>query len=139
MKCWLTFLMLGICAFLIGLSLTPMKKLKCADDVCMVLEKTFWHPKSKIKQYFFKSDVKSVVVETNNGVDYLVIKTKSTNDVYLKFIHTSKTAFKSQSELSADMNKFFMNLIHSKKDYETEWLREVGSLQVYVFGKPLFK
>ena len=139
MKYWVMFLVVGFLVLLLVLSFTPRKKLKCVDDMCMVLEKTFWHPKSRIKQYFFKSDVRSVVVETNKGVDYLVIKTKSSNDIYLKFIHTSKTAFESKAKLSARMNQFFMNLIHSDKDYESPWQRDVGAMQIYVFGKPLFK
>ena len=139
MKYWVMFLVVGFFVLLLVLSFTPQKKLKCVDDMCMVLEKTFWHPKSRIKQYFFKSDVRSVVVETNKGVDYLVIKTKSSNDIYLKFIHTSKTAFESKAKLSARMNQFFMNLIHSDKDYESPWQRDVGAMQIYVFGKPLFK
>ncbi|MBO8430151.1 hypothetical protein IAC76_02070 [Spirochaetes bacterium] len=139
MKYWVMFLVVGFLVLLLVLSFTPQKKLKCVDDMCMVLEKTFWHPKSRIKQYFFKSDVRSVVVETNKGVDYLVIKTKSSNDIYLKFIHTSKTAFESKAKLSARMNQFFMNLIHSDKDYESPWQRDVGAMQIYVFGKPLFK
>ncbi len=139
MKYWGLFLVNAFIILLLVLSFTPMKKLKCADDMCMVLEKTFWHPKSRIKQYFFKSDVRGVVVETNKGVDFLVIKTKSSNDIYLKFIHTSKTAFESKAKLSARMNQFFMNLINSKEDYESPWQRDVGSLQIYVFGKPLFK
>lgn len=139
MKYWVMFLVVGFLVLLLVLSYTPQKKLKCVDDMCMVLEKTFWHPKSRIKQYFFKSDVRSVVVETNKGVDYLVIKTKSSNDIYLKFIHTSKTAFESKAKLSARMNQFFMNLIHSDKDYESPWQRDVGAMQIYVFGKPLFK
>ena len=139
MKYWGLFLVNAFIILLLVLSFTPMKKLKCADDMCMVLEKTFWHPKSRIKQYFFKSDVRGVVVETNKGVDFLVIKTKSSNDIYLKFIHTSKTTFESKAKLSARMNQFFMNLIYSKEDYESPWQRDVGSLQIYVFGKPLFK
>ena len=139
MKYWGLFLVNAFIILLLVLSFTPMKKLKCADDMCMVLEKTFWHPKSRIKQYFFKSDVRGVVVETNKGVDFLVIKTKSSNDIYLKFIHTSKTASESKAKFSARMNQFFMNLINSKEDYESPWQRDVGSLQIYVFGKPLFK
>lgn len=139
MKYWGIFLAAAIIILFAVLSFTPSKKLKCADDMCMILEKTFWHPKSRIKQYFFKSDVLDARIETKNNQDYLVITTKSSGDIYLKFLHTSKTAFKNKNELSIEMNRLFMRMVRSNKDYESDWQKDVGSIQIYAFGKPLFQ
>ena len=125
--------------FLIGIgSAAPMKKLKCAGNTCYVLEKTYWNKKPKIKQRFYKSQIRYVDIETQEGVDYLVLKTY-TGDIYLKFVHTTKTMFKSKSKLKADLNLFFANLVNSDKNVETEWQRDLGSIQIYMFGKPLFQ
>lgn len=138
MKYWIICLSVGVLILLLILGVTPYKKLKCVDDMCMVLEKTFLHPDARVTNHFFKSDVNTVAVETKDNVDYLVIKTKSSGDIYLKFLHTSKTAFQSKTELSKAMNKLFMDIVRSKKDYESKWLKDVGSIQIYVYGKPLF-
>lgn len=138
MKYWGIILLVGIGVLLLLLSVTPSKKLKCIDDMCMVMEKTFWKPKPRLKQYFFKSDILGVQIENRKGVDYLVLNTKAAGDIYLKFIHTSKTAFKSKQALTTQMNKFFKDLIETKKDYESPWQRDVGSIQIYLYGKPLF-
>lgn len=139
MKYWGIFLAAAIIVLFAVLSFTPSKKLKCVDDMCMILEKTFWHSKSKIKQYFFKSDVLDARIESKNNQDYLVLTTKTSGDIYLKFIHSSKTAFKNKSELSSEMRRLFMRMVHSNKDYESEWQKDVGSFQIYVYGKPLFQ
>ena len=136
---YLYVLLLIVIFFVIGIgSAAPMKKLKCVGNTCYILEKTYWNKKPKIKQYFYKSQIRYVDIETQEGVDYLVLKTY-TGDIYLKFVHTTKTMFKSKSKLKADLNLFFVNLVNSDKNVETAWQRDLGSIQIYMFGKPLFQ
>lgn len=134
------FVILIICIFaLIGVvSSAPLKKLKCVGNTCYVLEKTYWNKKPKIKERFYKSEIRYVDVETQEGTDYLVLKTYS-GDIYLKFVHTTKTMFKSKAKLKADMNLFFVNLVNSDRNVETPWQRDLGAIQIYMFGKPLFQ
>ena len=134
------FVILIICIFaLIGVvSSAPLKKLKCVGNTCYVLEKTYWNKKPKIKERFYKSEIRYVDIETQEGTDYLVLKTYS-GDIYLKFVHTTKTMFKSKAKLKADMNLFFVNLVNSDRNVETPWQRDLGAIQIYMFGKPLFQ
>lgn len=138
MKYWSIFLSIIIIAFAILLCITPSKKIKCVDDMCVILEKTLIVPKPRISQYFFKSDIKDVVLESSNGKDVLVLKRKSGDDIYLKFIHNTKTIFKSKDELNKRTKLFFRKLLTSKENYESQWQRDVGSIQIYMYGKPLF-
>ncbi len=136
---YLYVLLLIIILLLLGIGSTaPMKKLKCIDNTCYILEKNYWNKKPKIKQKFYKSQIRYVDIETQEGVDYLVLKTY-TEDIYLKFVHTTKTMFKSKAKLKTDMNLFFVNLVNSDKDVDTPWQRDLGSIQIYMFGKPLFQ
>ncbi len=134
------FVILIICIFaLMGVvSSAPLKKLKCVGNTCYVLEKTYWNKKPKIKERFYKSEIRYVDIETQEGTDYLVLKTYS-GDIYLKFVHTTKTMFKSKAKLKADMNLFFVNLVNSDRNVETPWQRDLGAIQIYMFGKPLFQ
>lgn len=134
------FVILIICIFaLMGVvSSAPLKKLKCVGNTCYVLEKTYWNKKPKIKERFYKSEIRYVDIETQEGTDYLVLKTYS-SDIYLKFVHTTKTMFKSKAKLKADMNLFFVNLVNSDRNVETPWQRDLGAIQIYMFGKPLFQ
>lgn len=134
------FVILIICIFaLMGVvSSAPLKKLKCLGNTCYVLEKTYWNKKPKIKERFYKSEIRYVDIETQEGTDYLVLKTYS-GDIYLKFVHTTKTMFKSKAKLKADMNLFFVNLVNSDRNVETPWQRDLGAIQIYMFGKPLFQ
>ena len=140
MKYWGIFLLAAIIVLFAVLSFTPSKKLKCVDDMCMILEKTFWNPKSRIKQYFFKSDIKDVRVKSSDsGADYLVITTKSDEVIELKFIHSKQDNFIKHFDLTNEMNRVIMNIFYDKRDYESEWQKDVGSFQIYVYGKPLFQ
>lgn len=134
------FVILIICIFaLMGVvSSAPLKKLKCLGNTCYVLEKTYWNKKPKIKERFYKSEIRYVDIETQEGTDYLVLKTYS-GDIYLKFVHTTKTMFKSKAKLKADMNLFFVNLVNSDRNVETPWQRDLSAIQIYMFGKPLFQ
>lgn len=119
-------------------SSAPLKKLKCIGNTCYVLERTYWDKKPKIKQRFYKSNIRYVDIATEEGQDYLVLKTRA-NDIYLKFVHNPNTMFKSKAKLKAEMNLFFVNLVNSDKDVETPWQRDLGAIQLYMFGQPLFK
>lgn len=114
----------------------PQKKLRCVNDVCYILEKSAVPPKPKISQKFRKSEVRYVDIATQDGNDYIVVKTYS-GDIYLKFIHTPRTAFKSKNQLKAEANQFFINLVNSDNNVNTKWQRDLGSIQIYMFGKPL--
>jgi len=115
----------------------PQKKLRCVGDMCYVLEKSIMKPKPKINQKFRKSEVRYVDIATQDGNDYIVVKTYR-GDIYLKFIHTPTTAFKSKNTLKAEANEFFINLVSSNSNVNTKWKRDLGSFQIYMFGKPLF-
>lgn len=124
---------------LVGIiSSAPLKKLRCQGNVCYVLEKTYWDKTPKIKNRFYKSNIRYVDIATEEGQDYLVLKTRA-NDIYLKFVHNPNTMFKSKAKLKAEMNLFFVNLVNSDKDVETPWQRDLGAIQIYLFGQPLFK
>lgn len=139
MKYFVISLIVGILAILIIGSCAPLKKLKCVDDLCVILEKNYWTKKMITKSHFYKTDIKSTEIKEQNGVDYLVIKTQNNGDIYLKFLHTPQTIFQDKDELSKHVNEFFMKLIQSNKDYESKWQRDIGALQIYFYGKPLFK
>lgn len=138
MKYFFVILIICILALMGVVSSAPLKKLKCVGNTCYVLEKTYWNKKPKIKERFYKSEIRYVDIETQEGTDYLVLKTYS-GDIYLKFVHTTKTMFKSKAKLKADMNLFFVNLVNSDRNVETPWQRDLGAIQIYMFGKPLFQ
>ena len=138
MKYFFVILIIGIFALMGVVSSAPLKKLKCIGNTCYILEKTYWNKKPKIKEKFYKSEIRYVDIETQEGTDYLVLKTYS-GDIYLKFVHTTKTMFKSKAKLKADMNLFFVNLVNSDRNVETPWQRDLGAIQIYMFGKPLFQ
>lgn len=138
MKYWLLFLCTAAVIASVVFMLTPLKKLRCEKDVCMIMEKTIYNSKPRVVHTFSKKDIKSINVEKVNNMDYIVISLKSGDDLSLKFIHTKNTAFKNRYELTQIVNKFFINIINSDKTTETEWQREVGSIQIYMYGKPVF-
>lgn len=139
MKYWLLFLAFCVVSFLLMWSVTPLKKLKCEKDMCMVLERTVSNQKPRITHSFLKSEISTVYMETKNNNDMIVIRMKSGNDINLKFIHNKNTAFQNKEQIAARVNQFFINLIKSEQNYETEWQRDIGSVQIYMYGEPLFK
>lgn len=139
MKYWILFLGFLAVFILLMWSVTPLKKLKCEKDMCMVLEKTVTNQKPRTTVSFLKSDISTVYMDTKNNNDIIVIRMKSGNDVNLKFIHNRKTAFQNKQQIAEQVNKFFIKLIKSEQNYETEWQRDIGSVQIYLYGEPLFK
>ncbi len=137
MKYFFIALFIGVLIISYLIASAPQKKLRCVSDDCYILEKSMMHPKPKVSQKFRKSEVRYVDIATQDGSDYIVVKTYS-GDIYLKFIHTPRTAFKSKNQLKADANQFFINLVSSDKNINTKWQRDLGSIQIYMFGKPLF-
>lgn len=137
MKYFFIALLIGVLIVSYLIASAPQKKLRCVSDDCYILEKSMMYPKPKVSQKFRKSEVRYVDIATQDGNDYIVVKTYS-GDIYLKFIHTPRTAFKSKNQLKADANQFFINLVNSDKNINTKWQRDLGAIQIYMFGKPLF-
>lgn len=137
MKIFGIILIIGLIILSYFIASAPQKKLKCLGDHCAVFEKSKLYPKPRITGRFLRSEVKSVDIATRNGTDYIVVVT-STKKLYLKFIHNASSTFKSKQQLKADANKFFINIVNSNEDIDTNWRRDLGSIQLYMFGKPIF-